>query len=106
MDLKNMTMDDLKQKLSGIDKKTLIKFGIGRATYEASQEIRHKHITREEAVALVHRYDDEFPSHYFEEFLGYISISEDEFLTTIEKFRSPHLWKMEENKWKLRYRVE
>ena len=24
-----MTMDDLKQKLSGIDKKTLIKFGIG-----------------------------------------------------------------------------
>ena len=29
MDLKNMTMDDLKQKLSAIDKKTLIKFGIG-----------------------------------------------------------------------------
>ena len=29
MDLKNITMDDLKQKLSGIDKKTLIKFGIG-----------------------------------------------------------------------------
>ena len=29
MDLKNMTMDDLKQKLSGVDKKTLIKFGIG-----------------------------------------------------------------------------
>ena len=29
MDLKNMTMDDLKQKLSAVDKKTLIKFGIG-----------------------------------------------------------------------------
>ena len=29
MDLKNMTMDDLKQKFSTIDKKTLIKFGIG-----------------------------------------------------------------------------
>ena len=29
MDLKNMTMDDLKQKLSGLDKKILIKFGIG-----------------------------------------------------------------------------
>ena len=29
MDLKNMTMDDLKQKLTGIDKKILIKFGIG-----------------------------------------------------------------------------
>ena len=29
MDLKNMTMDDLKQKFSTIDKKTLVKFGIG-----------------------------------------------------------------------------
>ena len=29
MDLKNMTMDDLKQKLSGVDKKILIKFGVG-----------------------------------------------------------------------------
>ena len=29
MDLKNITMDDLKQKFTTIDKKTLIKFGIG-----------------------------------------------------------------------------
>jgi len=29
MDLKNMTMDDLKQKLAAVDKKTLIKFGSG-----------------------------------------------------------------------------
>ena len=29
MDLKNITMDDLKQKLASIDKKTLIKFGAG-----------------------------------------------------------------------------
>ena len=29
MDLKNMTMDDLKQKLATVDKKTLIKFGSG-----------------------------------------------------------------------------
>ena len=32
---------------------TYIKFGIGRATYDASQEIRNNHITREEGVALV-----------------------------------------------------
>ena len=29
MDLKNMTMDDLKQKLASVEKKTLIKFGSG-----------------------------------------------------------------------------
>ena len=31
---------------------TYIKFGIGRATYDASQEIRNHHLTREEGVAL------------------------------------------------------
>ncbi len=29
MDLKNMTMDDLKEKFAAFDRKTLIKFGIG-----------------------------------------------------------------------------
>ena len=29
MDLKNITMDDLKEKFAAFDKKTLIKFGIG-----------------------------------------------------------------------------
>ena len=40
---------------------TFIKFGLGRATYDASQEIRNKHLTREEGVALVKRFDGEFP---------------------------------------------
>ena len=29
MDLKNITVEDLKAKLQGVDKKTYIKFGIG-----------------------------------------------------------------------------
>ena len=48
---------------------TLIKFGIGRATYDASQEVRNEKITREEAVYLVRKYHQEFPPKYFEEFL-------------------------------------
>lgn len=40
---------------------TLIKFGIGRATYDAAQEIRNGKITREEGVSLVRKYDQEFP---------------------------------------------
>jgi N-acetyl sugar amidotransferase len=31
---------------------TYIKFGLGRATYDASQEIRNRHLTREEGIAL------------------------------------------------------
>ena len=84
---------------------TLIKFGIGRATYDASQEIRNGKITREEGVLLAQKYDQEFPNKYFNEFLDYIDISEDLFRETVDKFRSPHLWYQENAEWKLRHAV-
>ena len=85
---------------------TLMKFGIGRATYDASQEIRNDHITREEGVALVHRYDEEFPRKHFPEFLEYLEMDEDEFFEIADSFRSPHLWRRTEAGWQLRHRVE
>lgn len=84
---------------------TLIKFGIGRATYDAAQEIRNGKITREEGVYLVQQYDQEFPKKYFKEFLEYIDIKETEFFATVDRFRSPHLWKQEQGVWKLRHTV-
>lgn len=84
---------------------TLVKFGIGRATYDASQEIRNGHITREEGVALVHRYDQEFPRKYFAEFLDYLDMNEDEFFEIADSFRSPHLWRKTNEGWVLRHRV-
>jgi N-acetyl sugar amidotransferase len=85
---------------------TLIKFGIGRATYDAAQEIRNEKITREEGVHLVHKYDQEFPQRYFKKFLEYIDISENQFFETVDRFRSPHLWQQVDGKWKLRHTVE
>ena len=85
---------------------TYIKFGIGRATYDASQEIRNKHLTREEGVRLVHRYDGEFPSKYFPEIMDYLEIKPENFLKLCDQFRSPHLWKKENEEWKLRYQVQ
>src|SRR3989338_7190359 len=57
-----------------------IKFGIGRATSDAAHEIRDGHITREEAAALIRRYDGEFPQKYFKDFLEYLDITEEHFL--------------------------
>ncbi len=85
---------------------TLMKFGIGRATYDASQEIRNDHITREEGVALVRRYDEEFPRKYFPEFLDYLDMEEAEFFEIANSFRSPHLWKEADGEWVLRHKVE
>jgi N-acetyl sugar amidotransferase len=99
-------------KYSSIDDKidpfhyltTLIKFGIGRATYDAAQEVRNDKITREEAVALVKKFDQEFPHKFYTEFLEYIDTTDDEFWASIDKHRSPHLWgKDAEGHWKLRF---
>ena len=84
---------------------TYIKFGIGRATYDASQEIRNKHITREEGVALVNRFDGEFPDRYFSETMEYLGINEDHFHDLCNNFRSPHLWTKDEGNWVLRNKI-
>jgi len=100
-------------KYSSIDDKidpfhyytTLIKFGLGRCSYDAAQEVRNGKITREEAVYLVNKYDHEFPQKFFPEFLDYISLSEDAFWDTIEKFRSKHLWVQNQNDWVLKTKI-
>lgn len=85
---------------------TMMKFGIGRATYDASQEIRNKHITREEGVALVNRFDGEFPDRYFNEIMEYLEMKPEHFHELCDKARSPHLWgKDGSGNWKLRHNV-
>jgi N-acetyl sugar amidotransferase len=101
---------------------TFIKFGIGRATYDAAQEIRSGDITREEGVALVRRYDGEFPQRFADEIFRYLSIPEREFGVAskqfeqptldrayydrlADQFRSPHLWRWAEGQWQLRSSV-
>ncbi|MBT7590590.1 MAG: N-acetyl sugar amidotransferase [Candidatus Scalindua sp.] len=84
---------------------TYIKFGLGRTTYDASQEIRNRHITREEGVALVRRFDGEFPEKYFNEIMDHIDMKPEYFYMLCDKFRSPHLWKKDNGEWKLRYQI-
>ncbi|HLD16431.1 MAG TPA: N-acetyl sugar amidotransferase [Coxiellaceae bacterium] len=117
-------------KYSSIDDKmddlhyytTFIKFGIGRATYDSSQEIRCGEITREEGIALVKRFDGEYSDRFESENFSYLSIPEKEFPIAYKKlehppfdrkylealtnrFRSPHLWRWTENRWTLRHAV-
>ncbi|MBM4357062.1 MAG: N-acetyl sugar amidotransferase [Deltaproteobacteria bacterium] len=101
---------------------TYIKFGIGRASYDAAQEIRSGDISREEGVSLVRRYDGEFPDRFAKEIFDYLSIperefpvaskcfdepifSKDRYLRLAADFRSPHLWKYENGEWGLRHTV-
>ncbi len=80
-----------------------IKFGIGRTTSDAAHEIRDGKITREEGVALVRKYDGEFPKKYFPDFLSYCEIEEDEFWEISDSWRSEHIWFRDaDGEWKLK----
>ncbi len=80
-----------------------IKFGVGRCMMDQAQEIRNRHITREEGIALMKRYEGEYPTRYEREFLEYVSMTREEFLALCDRFRSPHLWKRVNGEWKLRH---
>lgn len=84
---------------------TFIKFGIGRATYDSSQEIRNKHITRGEGVNLVKKFDGEFPDRYFNELMNYLEMNPERFMELCDKFRPIHLWAKTKDGWKLRHTV-
>lgn len=117
-------------KYSSIDDKvddlhyytTFIKFGIGRATYDAAQEIRHGEITRDEGAALVKKYDGEWPARFEDELMQYLSIDPEHFpeaskmfeqpmmdkeyfMHLCDRFRSPHIWKYTNGQWSLRNTV-
>jgi N-acetyl sugar amidotransferase len=80
-----------------------IKFGIGRATSDTAHEIRDKKINRDEGIALVQKYDGEFPKKHFKKFLDYCSIDEDTFEKIIDSWRSEHIWFQDnKKKWQLK----
>ncbi|PJB71807.1 MAG: N-acetyl sugar amidotransferase [Alphaproteobacteria bacterium CG_4_9_14_3_um_filter_47_13] len=97
-------------KYASLDDKTdgfhwylgFIKFGMGRATRDASMEIRAGHIDREEAVALVNRYDGEFPQKWFPDFLKYLDITEEHFWKICDGYRLPHIWDKDGDQWRLK----
>jgi N-acetyl sugar amidotransferase len=84
---------------------TFIKFGIGRATYDVSQELRNDHLSIDEGKKLIKKYDGEFPDRYFSEIMSYLEIKDSDFFKTINKFRSPHIWKKTSGNYKLRHTV-
>jgi len=106
-------IDDLHYLTTGI------KFGLGRASYDAAQEIRSGDIEREEGIALVRKFDHEYPERFEKELFQYLSLNKKEFPVAndmfenpkmdreyfnllLDKFRSPHLWVNDLGIWKLR----
>jgi len=79
-----------------------LKFGYGRATDDASTEIRHGRMTREEGIELVGRHDHVRPSD-MDVFLNAVGMEEEELLALVEPLRDPLIWAKDQNgTWRVR----
>ena len=100
----------------------LYKIWLGKSYYDAAQEIRSGDLTREEGVALVNRYDGEYPKRFEKEVFDYLSFDKSKYpkigklfespifdsnyySLLIDNFRSPNLWRFSENGWILRTKL-
>jgi len=75
-----------------------LKFGYGRATDDASMEIRHGRLSRQEGIKMVKKYDAREPStlRYYCDFLG---ITKNEFYNIVNPMRDTNIWKKDKNTW-------
>lgn len=80
----------------------VLKFGYGRATDHACEEIRNGRMTREEAIELVARYDRQgLSDDYREDFAELLGYSRQECIEVLEKWRNKDLWRQVDGKWML-----
>jgi len=85
---------------------SFIKFGLGRCTSDTAHEIRDGHISREEGVALINKFDGEFPAKFYQVFLDYCNITDEYFWEVVNSWRSEHLWgKNAKGEWALKHNV-
>jgi len=79
-----------------------IKFGFGRATRDACRMIQNNQMSRQEAIKLARKYDNEFPSDDFGEVLEFLGLNEENFEKIVNKHRNNEIWKSSlNNKWEL-----
>jgi hypothetical protein len=77
-----------------------LKYGYGRATDDASMEIRHGRMTREEGMELVRRYDSVTPS-TLPLYCKLMGISIADFYNFVEPFRDKNIWERDKkNEWR------
>jgi N-acetyl sugar amidotransferase len=80
-----------------------IKFGFGRSIRDACRMIQNGQMTREKALSLAKKYDDEFPYEYFDDVLNYLGMTRDEFDKVVDMHRNSEIWVKRKEEWTLRY---
>ena len=69
-----------------------LKFGFGKMTDYANEEIRLGRMTRLDAIELVEKYDGKCSKGYFKQFAKYLEISYSEFWDILDKYVNKDLF--------------
>ncbi len=75
------------------------KFGYARATDQATRDIRHGEMTREEGLRLAERYDGEYPKFAVAAFCEHFNMSHEEFESICDDFTNPAIFEMRDGKF-------
>ena len=75
-----------------------LKFGYGRATDDASTEIRYGRMTREEGIEMVRQYDHVRPKS-LDVYLKFLGMTEAEFEGALERMRDHSIWERHGGRW-------
>lgn len=76
-----------------------LKFGFGRASQDASIDIRRGAIPREDGIKLATQYDHLFPEIYLDGYLEYYDLTKEEFYEIIDKWVNKDLFFKKDGKW-------
>jgi len=92
-------LDDILQDLHAYF--MFLKFGFGRATSDASIEIRAGRMERAVGLAFVKKYDGAFPRKYLKDYLDYFYLTEEEFWGVVDEFANKDILKKANKHWRL-----
>lgn len=70
-----------------------LKFGYGRATDNASIDIRHGRLSRDKGIELVKKYEGKIPEKFLSEYLSDFELTRNDFFTLVDKFANKGLFK-------------
>ena len=81
------------------------KYGFGRVSDYANEQIRHGKMAREVGISLVEKYDDACSDEYIESFCAYIEITKSEFWKHVHASVNRDLFLIDDGVIRRKYKV-
>ena len=80
----------------------VLKFGYGRATDHACEEIRSGRMTRAEAITSVRSHDRrDLSDYYVDDFVKLLRYTKEQFWAVLDKYRNREIWQQKNGQWRL-----